>query len=551
MQKTDFKNIFLLWIILTFFIILTYAHHGSILIDNGREAYYPAQILLGKVLYKDIFNIYGPFAYQFNAILFKIFGINLNVLYLSGCVCSYSIVTLIYLISKKFLTPFLSFSISFFTLVIGITSLDLFNYIFPYCYGMLYGLVAFLFSLLFLIKYQQNSDKTFYLYISSFFAGLCFVNKYDFLPYFLVILYAIIKIKPLKLKEYLYTALSLFSMPILCFGILFLQGLTINDLLLSAQYVKKLTQSKTLDYFYSTQGIYFRKGSIKLLLLNFLLTAFPLSCFVYGFKNIKKIHSVIIILLSLFLMIKFISPVSFAFVPLLCAILLMTNFKTLLKSEEIFLLTISTLSVSLKIFWGLATLNYGMFYTGILILTLLTIIIKLFKNKNVELNKTAIGIYLILVSILLGYPNLLKLKSKTYPIKTDKGILYTILPYHESTIELINYIKTKTKKTDKIVMLPEGAMINFFTNRQSDDFFISMIPPYVETFGEDNIIKHFKNEKPEYIIFNNWEAKDYYFKYICTDYAVSFCNYIAANYTQEKVIPYFLRYTIFKIKNKY
>lgn len=547
MQKTDFKNIFILWIILTFFIILTYAHHGSILIDNGREAYYPTQVLLGKILYKDIFNIYGPFAYQFNAILFKIFGINLNVLYLSGCACAYSIITLIYLISKKFLSTFLSFSISFFTLIIGITSLDLFSYIFPYCYGMLYGLVAFLFSLLFLIRYQQNSDKTFYLYISSFFAGLCFVNKYDFLPYIFVILYAIIKIKPLKFKEYLFTALSLFSMPLLCFGFLFLQGLTINDILLSAQYIKNLTQSKTLDYFYSTQGIYFRKGSINLLLLSFISTVFPLSCFVYGAKNIKKISSIIILLLSVFLMIKFVSPVSFAFVPLLCTILLVINFKTILKNEPIFLLTISALSVSLKIFWGLATLNYGMFYAGILILTLLTIILKLFENKNIELNKTAIGIYLIIASILLGYPNLFKLKSKTYPIKTDKGVLYTILPYYESTTELIKYIKTNTKKTDKIVILPEGAMINFFTDRQSDDFFISLIPPYVETFGEDNIIKHFDKEKPDYIIFNNWEAKDYYYKYICTDYAVSFCNYVAANYTQEKVIPNFLRYTIFKL----
>jgi len=89
----DLKYLISLWIILLLAIIATYAHQGHLIIDCGREVYYPTQILLGKVLYKDILNIYGPFSYMFNALLFKIFGINLNVLYISGCVCTFSIST--------------------------------------------------------------------------------------------------------------------------------------------------------------------------------------------------------------------------------------------------------------------------------------------------------------------------------------------------------------------------------------------------------------------------------------------------------------------------
>ena len=53
-------------------------------IDFGREAYNPFAILNGAVLYKDIFNIFGPFSYLFNALMYKLFGTHLNSLYLAG-----------------------------------------------------------------------------------------------------------------------------------------------------------------------------------------------------------------------------------------------------------------------------------------------------------------------------------------------------------------------------------------------------------------------------------------------------------------------------------
>ena len=81
---------------------LSYAHQGSLIIDSGREVYYPKRILEGVVLYKDLFNIYGPFAYLYNAFLFKFFGLNINVLYLSGVLTMSVIVACVYLLSRQF-----------------------------------------------------------------------------------------------------------------------------------------------------------------------------------------------------------------------------------------------------------------------------------------------------------------------------------------------------------------------------------------------------------------------------------------------------------------
>lgn len=545
--NSDFKYLILVWIVLLATIILTYAHHGSLLIDCGREVYYPTQILIGKILYKDLFNIYGPFAYQFNALLFKIFGINLNVLYLSGCFCSFSISTLIYLISKRFLPAFLSFAISIFTISVGVLNTNLFNFIFPYSYGMLYGITAFLMSFFILLKYQEKPQNTVFLYISCFFAGLCILNKYEFFPFLFVVLYAILKFKKLNLKEYYYTIFSLLFMPIFCFGVLFIQGLRIRDLTSMLILFVKIAHCKTLKYFYLTQGVYFTPQIFKVLPRIFIQTALSLSLFVYAFKIRNKILSIFTISLSIIVICLVTSPAMFVFMPILILILFVFNFKKLIKNEKLMILVISGITISLKSFWGLATLNYGVFFVSFLIITLLALLGEIFKTKEIKWN--LFGVYILIVSFILGYFNILKLGYKNALLKTSRGNIYNARIHTNATQELIDYIQNNTKKNDAIVILPEGTFINFLTDRKSDNYYNSLIPLYIETFGEDKIVKHFAQTRPEYIIFNNWDTGDYYFHYICQDYALSFCTYVVKNYTREKTIDTGFRYLIFKKNN--
>ena len=65
-----YKFEFLIFILTVFAVFITFQHNIGLIIDCGREVYYPQEILNGKVLYKDLFNIYSPFAYLFNAFLF-------------------------------------------------------------------------------------------------------------------------------------------------------------------------------------------------------------------------------------------------------------------------------------------------------------------------------------------------------------------------------------------------------------------------------------------------------------------------------------------------
>ena len=170
-----FKNswqilIFNLVVIIAF--IIGYGHFGDIMVDSFREAYIPAQIVKGQVLYKNIFNIYAPFSYLFNAFLFLIFGIHLKVLYIAGFLSTLGILNLIFKISNEFMNKTYALSIVLFVFSVGVLSPNVFNYIFPYSFGMLYGLLFILASIYFALK-----DKFQLAYLMYSFA-IC--SKYEF-----------------------------------------------------------------------------------------------------------------------------------------------------------------------------------------------------------------------------------------------------------------------------------------------------------------------------------------------------------------------------------
>jgi len=513
-------------------------HYNGILIDFGREVYYPEQILQGKVLYKDLFNIYGPLSYQINALLYKLFGINLNTLYIAGSISAIMIVSFVYLIAKKFLSEILSFSIGLFTIIIGITTTSIFNFHFPYSWACVYGNLCFLVSLFFLINYTEKNNLK-YLYLSALFSGACAVLKYDFIIYCLVVLFFIIKNKSIK------AFFSMLFIPFISVSTLFVQGLNFSDIYNTISIINNMAKSKTLAYFYQNSGVYFHPKALLKDTVLFLKFVIPFSGFLAGIHFYRKKPALFITLslISLIIFYAFFNyKTSFGFVPILLlisSVILFKKFDLKLK-----IIVISAISVSLKVFWVLLLNSYGIYYISVLLIGIFSIMFK-YLPKNLEKYTAAI---LITLSAIILFSNINKLKLTSYKISTLNGHIYTKLPQAESSKELIKFIENETQPEDKILILPEGMIINFLTNRTSDNFYNSFLPLYIETFKEDSIIKHFEDKKPEYIILSNLNMKDYYYKYICQDYAHNFCSFILENYENKNIIDNDFRYLIFELK---
>ena len=70
-----------LWLAL---VVFGWARWGSVTVDCGRELYVAAALAEGKMLYRDVWYMYGPGAPYLNSLLFRTFGIHINTTYLCG-----------------------------------------------------------------------------------------------------------------------------------------------------------------------------------------------------------------------------------------------------------------------------------------------------------------------------------------------------------------------------------------------------------------------------------------------------------------------------------
>ena len=536
----EYKYLILLWIFCIIGLLFFCGHYSNILIDFGREVYYPEQILDGKVLYKDLFNIYGPLSYQFNALLYKLFGMKLSTLYFSGWFCSILAVSGIYLIAQKFLSKFLSFCIGFFTISVCVATTCIFNFHFPYSWAVLYGLIAFLYSLYFLLKFNDDK-KCLNLCLSSLLAGICIANKYDFLFYAFVVLFFIFKEKNWK------AFLCFISFPLISCGILFIQGMKISDLITTLQTIKIMAGTKTLTYFYQNGGIYFHPKALLTDIQLFCKVGIPFGIILYGaylFERNKSV-SIVLSIAGYFLYLWFFTiniGSTLGFLPMFLLILFLICLKKI--NKNLVILSLAALAASAKVFWVMLLYLYGNYYVSIVLIAILALIFNFIPKK---LEKVS-GVYLLIASACFLFANFYMLSIADNRIQTDKGVIYTEKTISNSSNEFIEFIKKETKPDDRIVIFPEGMTINFLTDRKSDDYYNSLIPLYIETFGEEEVIEHFKSDLPEYIVFNNQSMKDYYLQYICSDYALDFCSFIKENYYQRKLIDNGFRYLIFKRK---
>ena len=79
----------------------TWGAWGNVTIDSGHEMYIPALLAQGKMLYRDVWFMYGPASAYFNSYLFRLFGIHLSVLYWAGSLSALGSAIFLYLVGVQ------------------------------------------------------------------------------------------------------------------------------------------------------------------------------------------------------------------------------------------------------------------------------------------------------------------------------------------------------------------------------------------------------------------------------------------------------------------
>ena len=152
-----------LWLALVKF---GWARWGNVTVDCGRELYVAAALAEGKLLYRDVWYLYGPGAPYINSLLFRIFGIHLNVVYLAGSLAGLTTMLTLFRCALYFAPLPVAFATSYIVLIQSFSG-GIYNYPLPYAYASVYGSVAACLFLLYAIRSAINPTK-----INLLWAGL-------------------------------------------------------------------------------------------------------------------------------------------------------------------------------------------------------------------------------------------------------------------------------------------------------------------------------------------------------------------------------------------
>ena len=136
---------------------VNWACWGDLTIDCGRELYVAAMLARGKMLYRDVWYLYHPGAPYFNSILFRIFGIRVEVFYIVGSLAALGSACFLYLTGIRLSARLAGWTAGC-ALIFEAFARKLFCFPLPYSFASVYGcLVACLYSWL-LVSACQSSN---------------------------------------------------------------------------------------------------------------------------------------------------------------------------------------------------------------------------------------------------------------------------------------------------------------------------------------------------------------------------------------------------------
>ncbi len=519
-RNSEYFPITLLALVFVLFIPFFWLHQGILTIDIGRELYIPSRMLSGELLYRDILNIYGALGYQINSILFFIFGERIETLNAFGLLNSFVIVGTIYFISREFFDKTVSFMFALLTIAVPVFTPYLFNTNFPYSYSFVYSLSAFLLSLLFLLKYEKTKEIKFSC-LSSLFLGISTASKLEFSLLFFVLVYVLLKNK-LSAKDLIKNFACFLSIPLLSYGFLTFQGVRIGDFINTLGLIKNLSVSDNFKIFYQ-YGLTPMSFVLRLVSAVMLAIAFVILCLRNKVKTEKKwlnflLNALFVLILSGFILTGW--KIIFSSLPLLILILTLIFLR---KSNSLMLILLfGIISASFKTMFYVDIEHFGAF-----LLPLYLFGLGVFAKEQ----KRLIIIVLSSMFLVFVFDDCYWLREKTFLVESPKGNYYTFKKEGKPIQSLLEFTQNNLKNEEKILVLPEGAFVNFALSQPSNSQLYSLIPLYVSMIGENNIIKELKADSPKYIVITSLDTIEFGAHNFCGDYALEVCKYIDENYS--------------------
>jgi hypothetical protein len=577
LKTTNKKSEFLshIIIVLTFLLLSaqTWFKWGSLIVDNGRELWLPAELLKGKVLYKDIVCFFGFLPSYLMATLYSIFGVSINTLAYTGMIITIVTSLTIYKISRFFLNQGLStlVVINFlFVCAFGqYTQSGIFNFILPYSFSSTLFMTFVVLSTYLFIKFIFSENKK-NLISWALFLTLSFLCRPEsaFMAWIGFALAGILIIRSQKSNRL--KMLAVIAAPVLMaaffYALFFLTTHSFSafkeSFLASIHVISDIPINKK----------WFGTDNIQRNLSNIFISFLAQAAIIYVLAMICAIVSkldkeislsptkILLPIITAFVIFEGLKTSHVMVIQYQCITLILLCgsiayfFQTLNKNHSkhtlaSFVLFIVSTMVIYRIFFAVSPYQYGFVLMAMPLICYYIFFASILENtlqQRLKLTPNALSTVsaclFIFMIIIYWKESSSNYKSHKIPIITSRGTIYcknNVLTDH--FFDTANYLKGHTALNSTVAVLPEGVGINFFTDRATPLRHHSFMPQDIGIFGEEKIISEIKSAKIDYIVILSRDTSECGPASFGVDYGQKIKKWIDTNYEQTKLfgdIPY-------------
>lgn len=539
---------------------LTWAHWGSIQIDCGREVYVPYEILRGKLLYRDLWYPYGPLEPYVSALLFKLFGEHLNVLYSFGLTLAIGCALVLFESGKLLAGRAVGLTAALVLLLQGF-NFTIFNYILPYTYaaptGLLFNLTCLFFTIRHAIR-QSNRD----LMLAGVAAGLALITKQEMGVACYLMLAFVLAME---------TMLQRSARPLMR-GI----GACAPGLALAAAvygwFFWKVTPEAILyaNWQYAPGGYYMRTYGPRMnaaIGLRFVPTellsliansATAVVLWLLIAKACRRMErwsfATIVALVALVLGVvhcysdplgqanyvawyEFLFPRGSFFIGV--AFLVYTLNEVRKNPAEPRFLAEAMLAVfavvsGVRVLAETAPFGYSVYYTAPLFLVFLITVTRVIAAAAPDLSAERRGgliISLLAAEVILFAMVIVPIGSgRNTKFQTSWGDIYLTANDASTARQIYNFMMDQKRQNRRVVLLPELPMLYAFTGTEAPSRWYTTIAGYLSPAQEEGYIVDLKRGNPDYIVLTNRSTPETNAPYFGMDYDRKIYRWIQANY---------------------
>ncbi len=545
---TDRRAIALLLLTYGLLLLATWQRWTQPLIDHGRELNLPARLAAGETLYQDVQFLYGPFAPYFNAALYRIFGIHLNVLHTAGAVVGALILLLLYWLARRLMTvPQASAAAALALVTCALKSTG--NYVQPYAYAALYGLLFSLGSLACLVRFTQTKHWQ-WMYGAGLCAGLSVISKPELALGALAAaglawLALSWQARSVQWRDGFAFALPVLLVVIVAFG--WILSHVSWRVLLADNHILFTAMPPQLVYFnLHVSGLAHWPQS-----LWFTATGVPMLAFWFGgcltlaalfTRERTALRSELLWLsastLMLFAAFKFlhvpqaVTPFASAVLLLPCVMFGCWWWKG--KSQTLLLYAAFALCGILRSFLNVtATGPYTPFFLPMVLIVYLHLLFNVLPQwlKVGETYQRVAVTLIILLSVGMGLNSIkLSQRQKTFALQSPRGSLCVEAEFGAPMAAALDYVAQHTRPDDEVLCLPMATTLNFLSARRQPFFYEILHPGFLTGAQEQAAITELERRRVPLILLANMDTSEFRDRTFGRDYNQALWQWIEANY---------------------